>query len=311
MARSFAVRVASDRSGNAIVTWVDAVPPSGPFWIKVVRYTPGAGWSGVETLAAAVPGYFGITAAYPAIDASGNAVVMWRQPNAALTSNHLVASTFSGGSWSGPVTLDTADTSGGRIGIRFTPDLATDTNGGFMAVWTQEDAPGNQVYASRRTIGAPWSAPVLLNAPETAAPDGGRSKTEQTLARVAMSPNGDALVSMRPADTTTTIYSTDAVTFTVASGFSAPVHLGDDNNDIAPPLMDGCGNGTLVWIRRTDGNIWAARHVRGGSWTTATRVDTQMPVTNGLLDAAVGGSGEVVASWSSQNGFGMAAAELR
>jgi hypothetical protein len=187
--------------------------------------------------------------------------------------------------------------------------VATDGRGTFITVWTQRDNGFTQVYASRLAAkSGTWSTPTLLRG---VAMDAGTPTTQETAPQIAMGPTGDAVVAVREYDYSTGLYALAAVTYSPGGGWSSPTQLDTDTNAIGPPLMDGCGNATLAWTE-SDGSVWSARQVHGSSWTTPARVDTpNLAVTNGMITDAVGPNGEVMASWTSQQGYYMAAATLR
>ena len=66
-----------------------------------------------------------------------------------------------------------------------------------------------------------------------------------------------------------------------------------------PPVIDECGDATVVWFDPAFA-VMSARRPSGGAWTSPVQLGTAAsPATNRA--ALGGGGGEVIASWRSQN----------
>jgi hypothetical protein len=292
--------------GHALVAWVEGNTSTGPWWIRVERYVPGSGWGGVEALTSGTTGIGSVGALATAVGTDGSAAVSWRQLTMTPSTYRTMVSTFSG-TWSSPTVLSSGSTAGTQV---FTPLLGTDGRGTFLSVWVQRDGTVNQVYASRFAAKSKaWATTTVV---EGVPMDAGTPTITLSAPLFAMGPSGDAVVASREYNSTTGVFSLDAVTYSTSGGWSSPTRLETDTNAIAAPLVDACGNATLVWTRRTDISVWSSRLVHGGSWSTPARLDrSNLVVTNGQIADGVGANGDVIASWTSQQGYNMAAAILR
>jgi hypothetical protein len=286
--------------GNAVVAWSEVsygpqgstVPIFVDAWLNVQRYVPGVGWSSTEEVAAEssasgrsaqdhVPGL--------AIDGAGNVVVAWTD---AISNSRVEARVFSGGTWSSVVQLDATATTEGLE----SPQLGTDANGHFIATWSKSDAGVTEVYASELTLGGAWSPPTRLN-PAVATPaPGATSPFNYNTPAIAMSRSGDAIVTFSGIGRSS--MSELAVAYAPELGWEAPIELGPTNT-VVPPLIDDCGNGTVIWEAGASGGITvsAARYVRGFGWRPSVSVAATSNVLCGPLAAAVGSSGQVAAIW--------------
>ena len=123
--------IASDPQGNGTAVWIQ-VPASGtPVAVAASRYTPGEGWGAVEILA------MGDVRGEPrvAMDAQGNAVVVYVQKVEYEDLSDAWAQTYSAGAWSEAVRLGIDE----RTGAAFQPSVAMDSRGNAIVVW-REDA---------------------------------------------------------------------------------------------------------------------------------------------------------------------------
>src|SRR5262249_21782419 len=106
-------------------------------------------------------------------------------------------------------------------------------------------------------------------------------------------------------------YSVDVATYAPSSGWSAFTRLDEDSRDTAPPLIDPCGNATLVWTRYPGYEVMTARRLQGGSWTTPLYVGVVPSTGNARIADGAGASGEVIASWRTPGDDAVLAAVLR
>jgi hypothetical protein len=186
------LRVVADANGNAIAVWQQTLANRAA--VRATRLDAASGvWSLVLTLNDPA------TFAYepePAMDASGNAVVVWYAANDAgqanglanlgVTANRFVASTLS---WSGAVAVQpTAALRGAN------PHVAVDGAGNAIAVWLQHVA-GNgtkmEVWGAQFDAAtARWAAPLKLMTDPEAYVQGGLSQKP----KVAVNANGEAVV---------------------------------------------------------------------------------------------------------------------
>jgi hypothetical protein len=289
--------VAMDADGNAVVAWSDSLRSiSGQSgFIRADRYTNDKGWMGTESAAiVANP----LTPIQPsvAIDGAGDAVVAWMEGQ-----QRPYASTFHG-TWSAAA-LAAASGYADELG----PLVATDTHGGFLAVFSEDDSVSSDLYASRLEIPGSWSLPQKLDAPVSTDADGssknldgGSSVTGEFASSVpalVMNESGDALVTW--ARTNGTSQSVQAIAFSPGSGWGAPARVlsgpGAYNGSL---LIDARGDGMLIFPSgSTDYELAAIPYSPAAGWgSRVTLSSTQAQL--GDFSAAMNASGEVAAVWT-------------
>ncbi len=116
------------------------------------RYVAGTGW-GTAVLLTSAAG----DADDPqiAIDSSGNAIAVWSQLDGAnynILTNRYVAGT----GWGSAVIIES------NSGHAVNPQIAIDSSGNAIAVWSQEDGIRRNILANRYTIGTGWATSFLI-----------------------------------------------------------------------------------------------------------------------------------------------------
>jgi hypothetical protein len=147
-------QVAVDATGNAVVVFVHfdgaVVGATDSIWAR--RYVAGTGWMAATLLES---GSQGADEPQVAVDARGNAYVVWTQVTGgnSVPSIHATRFTTSGG-WA-PATLIESDP-----GAASEPRIAAAGNGHAIAIWRRG---AGSIYASHYEAGG-WGVPALLGA---------------------------------------------------------------------------------------------------------------------------------------------------
>ena len=130
-------------SGNAIAVWQQFDGTRTNIWAN--RYTTGSGWGSAQLIETSNAG----DACNPqiAIDASGNAIVVWEQFDS--TRYNIRANRYTPGFGLGTAQLIETDNSGDA----YYPQIAIDGSGNVIAVWRQSDGTRYNIWANR------WIAP--------------------------------------------------------------------------------------------------------------------------------------------------------
>ena len=144
-------QIAIDQSGNAMAIWqLDNGPISD---IHANIFFAGSGWGNAELIDTE-----DLCAAYfpqVGMDANGNAIAVWAQISG-LRSNIWSNRFTLGGGWSGATLIET-DTS--NVGA---PQIAVDAQGNALAVWRQDYASKNSIWANRYAQGFGWGHAELI-----------------------------------------------------------------------------------------------------------------------------------------------------
>ncbi|MCW2738928.1 PKD domain-containing protein [Nocardioides sp.] len=273
-----------------------------------------------------------------AVDAAGNATVVWSRSNG--TQFVAQASTRPvGGTWSAPV-----DLAAGRL-IHF-PQLVVDPAGNATAVWRRVEADRSVVQAATRPAGGAWSAPVDLSTdtvvdptqlpdfPQVAVDATGtvtatwshfeaNSYTVQAAARATdgtwttpvdlSAPATSARttdVAVDPAGNATATWvagsSVQAASRAAAGAWTAPVELSGTAGLRANPriVVDPVGNATAVWGSFAGGSygVQTASRPLGGTWTAP--LDLARGEVFDTPALAVDHRGTTTAVWQSHDGSG-------
>jgi hypothetical protein len=152
---SLAPRIAIDKNGNALASWVEYTGVV--YSVRVKRYHPAAGWEVNTRNIAGTSGY----AETPDIcfDPSGNAVAVWSQmttTQASQTSIWTNRYTTATG-WAAAELLETNED-----GSAYAPRVAVDGEGNAMVVWMQPSANALQVWWNRYDATAGWRNALFI-----------------------------------------------------------------------------------------------------------------------------------------------------
>ncbi|MBI5739468.1 MAG: hypothetical protein HZA16_02005 [Nitrospirae bacterium] len=278
-------QVAMDAQGNATAVWRQADGARTNIWAN--RYTAGTGWGTAVLVETDNTG-----SAYSpqvAMDAQGNATVVWHQYDGArysIYSNRYTA----GAGWEGAEPIE-ADNSGDAVG----PQAAMDARGNAIAVWQQSDGTRNNIWTSRHTAETGWGEAVLIetdNAGDALGP------------QVAMDAQGNAIAVWEQYDGTRfNIYSL----YMPGTGWGAAVLIETDNTGSASDpqvAMDAQGNATAVWYQH-DGerfNVWAGRYAAGTGWGEAVLIETDNAGDASGPQVATDAQGNATAVWYQYDG---------
>jgi hypothetical protein len=282
-------KVAVDPHGNAVVVW-SARSDLLSGTITVATRSAGGAWSAPFDLSGVVRG---ASDQQVAVDAAGNATVIWSQISAG--GNGYVVRTASrplGGAWSAPVDLSAGPTSSG-------PQLAVAPDGSATAVWILHEPVGTSwtVQAKSRPAGGlqAWSAAANLTSD-------GRSAEYP---RVAVDAQGRATVAWSFFDGSGS--AVRAVHRSAGGAWSLPVDVTDDPGQVSSRIalaVDPQGNATAVWGSFKPGDGYVVRSSRrppGGAWGAPVDLSAPDGSPGFILEpdpqVVVDPQGNVNASW--------------
>jgi hypothetical protein len=288
--------VAMDASGNAIVVWsqLDAPPSAasaGNVWAR--RYTASTGtWGSVEPLEA-IDGR--ADQVKIAIDAKGNAMVVWMKRKDFLVTN-MWSRYFSGitGAWAATQLVETipGDTSN--------PSIAFSAKGEAMAMWQQFDGARIGLFSNHyNAVANTWGASQPVDS-------GGTYGV--SVAHLALQSNGNATAVWTQYDGTRANIKASRYSAT-AVAWSTPTIILDTTtggNASAPRVaVDASGNAMAVWAQIHDNNsnnprisIWSNTFTAStGVWGTATLVETDDTSNANQPQVAIDASGSATVVW--------------
>ena len=228
-----------------------------------------------------------------AVDASGNALAVWRQSDGTRLNIWANSFTAATNSW-GTATLIETDNAGNAG----SPQLAYDASGNALAVWEQFDGTRDNIYANRFTAATnSWGIAGLI---ET---DLGNAFDPQ----IAIDASGNALAVWSQFDGTRhNIYANRFAAATGSWGTSALIETNNAGSASRPQIaVNASGDALAVW-HQFDGtriNIWANRFTAAtSSWGTAALIETENLGSAGDPQIAFDGSGNALAVWRQSDG---------
>ena len=279
--------VAVDVRGNAIAVW--NVQTAGVYHAWANRYVKGAGWG-----AARVIDVSGADPAYEprvALDADGNAIVVWRQVNG--SDSRIWATRFSTGyGWGLPRQLAPAS-----VGNQYSQDVAVNARGDAVVAWQEWNTTHLDVWAVRYTAASGWGDPVLVEDEEVGS---------SWLPKGAVDSEGNVTLVFQQWDAANSILNTSAARYSVGTGWGQPewIGTGPAGESTAGVAVDGAGNVVAVW-EQDDGShvsVWAGRFAAGVGWegAAALRDDPLVDAVEPSVD--VDAAGRAIAVWQEWDG---------
>jgi hypothetical protein len=271
--------IAMDSAGNAIVVWYAFDGSWTSLWAK--RYAATGGWSAATLIENVNTG--GASEHSVAMDANGNAMVVWAQFDG--TRSNIMANRYTAGSgWGTAGEIDASDLDASN------PSVAVDSAGNMMAVWHQRSAnTGNNfsIYTNRFSNGS-WGAATLV-------------KADIPYARqsaIAMNASGNAMLVWLEDDG----FDTGSIwARAYAGGIGGAIVRIDDlsifTDGRTPKVgIDASGNAVALWGQGR--HIWSARYLAGSGWLAATDIDSSAATFNANQpQIAVDSNGNALAVW--------------
>ncbi len=194
------------------------------------------------------------------------------------------------GQWAGAAVI------GRVISPAIDPQVAMSPAGNAVAVWCQDEAAGDHVFANRYSPGGEWSGPTPIG-PDSAG-DAGHPE-------VATDPAGNAIAVWEQKSGTR--YDVWANRYATESGWAgaAIIESGNAGDAVRPEVAtDRAGNAIAVW-EQSDGtryNIWANRYVAGSGWVGAVMIESNDVGGAYSAQVAVDPNGNAVVAWEQYEG---------
>ena len=282
---AYSPQVAVNPSGNAVAVWKQSDGTRWNIWSN--RYTSGTGWGTATLIETDNSG----DAFDPqvVIDSSGNAVAVWKQSDG--TRWNIWSNRYTAGVGWGTATLIETDNSGDATG----PQVAVDSSGNAVVVWSQTDGTRWNIWSNRYIFGVGWGTATLI---ET---DNSR---DANTPQVAVDSSGNAVAVWYQYDGTR--YNIWSNRYTSGTGWGTE-ELIETNTRSAyshQVAVDPSGNAVAVWVQydETRNNIWSNRYTSGTGWGTATLIETDNSRDATAPQVAVDSSGNAVAVWHQDDG---------
>ena len=289
--------IAVDPAGNAVAAWSDD-DGAGAQTLLAAWRGAGGPWSAPQPLARRR----GVDARAVALDAAGNATVVWTDSDDGVTfAAHAARRDAASGSWSATHDFPSAGPADSHMQVR------ADASGNVIAAWLEHDAVEGVVFVRAAVwSGGAWSAPVTLSDPSDAwAADGPP--------QIAPDASGGALVAWTaqrldaPFD-----YAIETRTHLGAGAWSGiGTLLPDTSESVSPLRLAGLDDGDVAATWFTGGAELSGgyRHA-AGAWNVDTLSTDVAPACVPLqaLGADLGGGATV--AWKAASSSGLEAMRL-
>lgn len=270
------VQMAGNAGGDAVAVWTQWAPALGDYALWASRHRRDAGWQAAEVLASERAGSPAV-----AVDASGHAVVVWRDSgDGSVRSRRWIPAS----GWTAETVLDAG-------GVNADPQVATSPGGEAVATWRRLVGNTGSILASRLQAGT-WTAPAALE------PGAGDAR----LPRAAAGANGDVAVAWIQADGAE--YRVHVAHAAAAGGWQpdAAIAAQPTGSAGAPDLaLDASGRVRVVWTHRPPGgstaaDAWAADFDPASGWDAPVALESIAGDARGLR-IAMQPDGRSVAVW--------------
>ena len=293
-------KVAMDRNGNAIITWLESDGSNDQIFMS--EYRSGS-WTHPLDLADNISPD-GQDASDPevAMDDNGNAIIAWYQSDG--SNKQIFMSEYRSGTWSHPADLTDKISPDGQDA--YDPQVAMDDNGNAIIAWYQSDGTKMQIFMSEYRSGG-WAYPADLA--DNISPDGEHVSDPQ----VAMDDNGNAIITWAQSDGSNwQIFKSEYR----SGGWSHPASLADnispDGQDayiVCSPqvAMDDNGNAIITW-EQWNGSNWQIfkSEYRNGTWTHPAGLADNISPDGQIAyypSVAMGNNGNAIITWAQSDGI--------
>lgn len=283
-----APKVAVDAAGNAVVVWQQRALSQWSIHANHYRISTGT-WAASESIETGTAG----DAVVPTVvlDANGNGLAVWRQfdgSRADVWANRYTASTTS---WGTAAVIESDDT-----GNADAPQIAMDSNGNAVAVWSQKVFAWNSILANRfDASNGSWGTATLVETNDS---------SNAKFPKVAVDATGNAVAVWRedtmPSRIASNRFNVGAGTW----GLPALIDTGASIATMPEVAMDGAGNAFAVWTQGDD--AMANRFNAGtGTWGAPALIETNNVGPEGVYDVVITAdtAGNAIAVWDQFDGI--------
>ncbi|MFV2057871.1 MAG: Ig-like domain-containing protein [Thiohalomonadales bacterium] len=295
---AYSPQIAMDAAGNGMVVWRQFGTFGTPISAYANRYDAKSGsWGTAELLETDNIQFHGVLAPQIAMDPNGNALAIWSQAPGASGPYNLWSNRFDIASktWGAAQLIETNNI----LGNTDDPQIAMDSMGNGMAVWTQNDGTRYQLWYNRFDASAgSWGTAAILNTDSIGVP---------TRSEIALDAAGNAiLVWDQYGDTLSNVWTNRFDISTKTWGTAKLLELDNQGHaSFADVAVDPTGAGIAVW-NQFDGiqySVWSNRYdATSNSWGTPTLVEIDDVGKAVSVRVKLDPSGHAIAVWQQRLG---------
>lgn len=272
--------VAVDSNGNATAVWNQSDGVRDSIWSN--RYTPSGGWG--TALLIETDDVGGARSPKVAVDANGNATVVWWQYDGVRDNIWSNRHTLSGG-WGTALLIENNDTGEAR-----SPKVAVDPDGNATAAWHQTNGTRYSIWSNRYTPSDGWGTAVLIENDET-----GNAQPPQ----LAADPDGNVTVVWNQSDGVRNNIWSNRYTPSDRWGIALLIENNDAAGSGPQVAVDPDGNATATWRQSDEDHdtIWSNRYAPSDGWGTPVRIETSDAEDAFGARVAMDSNGNATAVW--------------
>jgi len=279
--------VVFDNQGNAIAVWNQTDGDENSIWAN--RYSAiNNSWGIAEAIEQTIDDTYEPKIA---IDNNGNALVIWHQRDGAVKSIWANRYSAINNSWGTPVVIETGDGDARLADGVSNAQIAIDTAGNGIAVWSQNDGTEDSIWVNRYDFATTsWGAASLIEN------DAGYARAP----KVAMDSHGNAMVLWYQDNgvVDTTRFNRYSV-ITNSWGTASEIEAGAGHAYEQQIAFDASNNALAVW-KQADGGVFSIRVIRyeaaSNSWGASMKIESD----SGQVDYpqfSIDGFGNAWAIW--------------
>jgi len=265
-----------DNNGNVMVVWLQ----NSNVW-NSYSTDAGTSWNAPNNMQAGGGDSISVQVA---INANGNAIVVWSQFDA--TRNNILSQSYylPTGSWGVEQPIEN------NPGNANTAHVAVASNGNACAVWLQTIGTTYSIWANNYITGTGWST--------AGAVEFGNLRDAQA-PQVGVASNGDAIAVWYEYDgTRNNIWANLYVSGTGWAGAALLETVAGDA--VAPKIaMNADGTAFVVWEQNDGSNyrVYSRRYIAGTGWEAAQMIESVFTENSDFPAVAINASGKAVAVW--------------
>lgn len=247
-------QISTDASGNTVGIWQEFDGTNTN--IQAATFPKGGVWSSPVTISSAL-GNNNLAPPQVVVNSSGYAVAVWEELNG--TSVVRAATMQFGTSWSAPLDISKSGSDSSQI-----PQVAVDSAGNAVAVWSRNNGSFTIIQAASLPFGGKWSTSVDISP----------TNKDSFGPQVGVDASGNAVAVW----TEVVNQIIQGATLPFGGSWTVPVNISSASDLSNVPILavDPIGNAVATWTALSGGNffIQASTLPSGGNWSLPVNISS-------------------------------------
>ncbi|MBL1260616.1 MAG: hypothetical protein COB33_008815 [Thiotrichaceae bacterium] len=281
-----APQITVNSNGDAVAVWqqIDSGNISN-IWAN--HYASAGTWGSAETIE---PNTRDAITPQVTMDTAGNAIAIWSQDDSFRF--NIQTNRYTAGTGWNPYAqrLESVDS-----GSAENPQITFDSAGNAIAAWSHYDGSRYNIWTNRYTAGVSWSIEQLIENKDTSDASAPQIITDAD--------NNVQVIWTYTAEGTIRANRYIAATNSWEGDVRVSREISETAHDVQV-ATGSSGNAIALWSQSSEGgtqmDIWASHYV-SGSWSTATRIESDSSGIAAKPQIAIGSNGHTIAVWSQIN----------